>query len=267
MRNGAIRSGPDSCRDCCRPAPIASPMRRMMRAWPRSPLRSAAIASRATARRRRRTSNCCLSNELDGEDLSRMAEAAALARDLINIPANDMGPQELAECGARACGSVRRKILLHRRRGAAGQELSAHSCRRQGFDPRAAADRLHLGRGFASEGDAGRQGRLLRYRRRRPEAVERHADHEEGHGRRGQRAGARADDHGCEAEGTAARADSGGRERGRRQRVSSARHLSVAQGADGGDRQHRCRRAAGARRCAGAGGRGEAGPADRSRHA
>ena len=37
-----------------------------------------------------------LSNELDGEDLSRMAEAASLARDLINIPANDMGPDELS---------------------------------------------------------------------------------------------------------------------------------------------------------------------------
>jgi leucyl aminopeptidase len=38
-----------------------------------------------------------LSNELDGEELSRMAEAACLARDLINIPANDMGPEELGE--------------------------------------------------------------------------------------------------------------------------------------------------------------------------
>ena len=37
-----------------------------------------------------------LSNQLDGEDLSRMAQAAGLARDLINIPANDMGPDELA---------------------------------------------------------------------------------------------------------------------------------------------------------------------------
>jgi leucyl aminopeptidase len=34
-----------------------------------------------------------LSNELDSEDISRMAEAAALARDLINVPANDMGPE------------------------------------------------------------------------------------------------------------------------------------------------------------------------------
>jgi leucyl aminopeptidase len=37
-----------------------------------------------------------LPNELDGEDISRMAEAAVLARDLINVPANDMGPEELA---------------------------------------------------------------------------------------------------------------------------------------------------------------------------
>ena len=38
-----------------------------------------------------------LSNELDGEDLTRMANAAALARDLINVPANDMGPEELSD--------------------------------------------------------------------------------------------------------------------------------------------------------------------------
>ena len=38
-----------------------------------------------------------LSNELDGDELSRMAEAACLARDLINIPANDMGPEELGQ--------------------------------------------------------------------------------------------------------------------------------------------------------------------------
>ncbi|MDQ8727005.1 leucyl aminopeptidase family protein [Bradyrhizobium sp. LHD-71] len=42
-----------------------------------------------------------LANELDAEDLSRMAEAASLARDLINVPANDMGPEQLADA-ARA---------------------------------------------------------------------------------------------------------------------------------------------------------------------
>ena len=34
---------------------------------------------------------------VDMIELTRMAEAAALARDLINTPANDMGPDELAE--------------------------------------------------------------------------------------------------------------------------------------------------------------------------
>ena len=38
---------------------------------------------------------------VDGEDLSRMIEGVALARDLINMPSNDMGPAELEEA-ARA---------------------------------------------------------------------------------------------------------------------------------------------------------------------
>ena len=37
---------------------------------------------------------------VDVADIARMAEAAALARDLINTPANDMGPEELAAGGA-----------------------------------------------------------------------------------------------------------------------------------------------------------------------
>lgn len=37
------------------------------------------------------------SDGVDIADITRMAEAAALARDLINTPSNDMGPQELAQ--------------------------------------------------------------------------------------------------------------------------------------------------------------------------
>ncbi len=40
---------------------------------------------------------------IDGAELTRTAEAVALARDLINTPANDMGPAEL-EAAARALG-------------------------------------------------------------------------------------------------------------------------------------------------------------------
>jgi len=42
-----------------------------------------------------------LPGNVDGEDLSRIVEGVTLARDLINTPANDMGPAEL-EAAARA---------------------------------------------------------------------------------------------------------------------------------------------------------------------
>src|SRR6478736_7418015 len=42
-----------------------------------------------------------LPGNLDGEDLSRIVEGVTLARDLINTPANDLGPAEL-EAAARA---------------------------------------------------------------------------------------------------------------------------------------------------------------------
>jgi leucyl aminopeptidase len=42
-----------------------------------------------------------LPDSVDGDDISRMAEGVTLARDLINTPANDMGPAEL-EAAARA---------------------------------------------------------------------------------------------------------------------------------------------------------------------
>jgi leucyl aminopeptidase len=45
-----------------------------------------------------------LPTEVDGEDLSRIAEAVALARDLINTPTNDMGPSDL-EAAARTLAS------------------------------------------------------------------------------------------------------------------------------------------------------------------
>ena len=48
---------------------------------------------------------------VDGEDVSRIAEGVALARDLINTPANDMGPAELEQAardlGARHGAGIR----------------------------------------------------------------------------------------------------------------------------------------------------------------
>jgi leucyl aminopeptidase len=48
-----------------------------------------------------------LPDGVDGDDLSRIAEGVTLARDLINTPANDMGPAEL-EAAARALGKQHR---------------------------------------------------------------------------------------------------------------------------------------------------------------
>ena len=53
---------------------------------------------------------------VDGDDLSRIAEGMTLSRDLINTPANDMGPAEL-ETAARA---------LAKRHGAKSRSISHH---------------------------------------------------------------------------------------------------------------------------------------------
>lgn len=63
-----------------------------------------------------------LSNELDGEDLSRMASAASLARDLINVPANDMGPEELAAAARSLAERFGAKFSC-----IVGDELLAHN--------------------------------------------------------------------------------------------------------------------------------------------
>jgi leucyl aminopeptidase len=45
-----------------------------------------------------------LPDDVDGAELSRIAEGVYLARDLINTPANDMGPAELAEAAGALAG-------------------------------------------------------------------------------------------------------------------------------------------------------------------
>ena len=71
----------------------------------------------------------------------------------------------------------------HRRRPARAQ-LPGDPRRRPRLAPRAAPDRIALGQRRASARRAGRQGRVLRHRRPRHQDRRRHAQHEEGHGRR-----------------------------------------------------------------------------------
>jgi leucyl aminopeptidase len=64
-----------------------------------------------------------LPDGVDGEELSRIAEGVTLARDLINTPANDMGPAEL-EAAARA---------LAKRHGAKVRSIVGDELKKQNF--------------------------------------------------------------------------------------------------------------------------------------
>jgi leucyl aminopeptidase len=62
---------------------------------------------------KKRNLKLVLPGEVDGEEISRIAAGVTLARDLINTPANDMGPAELAEAArqvARAQGAKFRSV-------------------------------------------------------------------------------------------------------------------------------------------------------------
>ena len=81
---------------------------------------------------------------VDVADIARMAEAAALARDLINTPSNDMGPEELAQAAqalAARFGASFNCIV--------GDELVSQNFPdargRHGLDARTAPDRPDLG--------------------------------------------------------------------------------------------------------------------------
>ena len=105
-----------------------------------------------------------LPGNVDGEDLSRIAEGVSLARDLINTPANDMGPPELEEAA---------RTLAHRH-GADGLTVGTTSSENfplihaVGRAARAAPDRRHL-KIKPFQDHAGRQ---IVFRHRRPDIVE-----------------------------------------------------------------------------------------------
>jgi len=192
-----------------------------------------------------------LPDGVDGEDLTRIAEGVALARDLINTPSNDMGPAEL-EDAARA---------LAKQHGAKA-EVTAGKALAKGFplvhavgagsvrEPRLID--ITWGDAGRSEDHAGRQGRVFRHRRPRHQERRRHAQHEEGHGRRRHRFGVGAHDHGAQAQGAAARHHPGGGEFDLGHELPAARYLHVAQGHQRRDRQYRRGRAAHSCRLAGA---------------
>ena len=126
----------------------------------------------------------------DRTEVERIAQAVHLARDLINTPAEDMGPEELADAALSVSQHARSEDAGHRRRRSSPAELSDDPHRRARERARASAHRPALGRRGRAEGHARRQGRVLRHRRPRSKAARRHAGDEEGHGRRRGHAGA-----------------------------------------------------------------------------
>ncbi len=96
------------------------------------------------------------------------------------------GAGQSGEGGADFGRGSQGRNLRHQGRRSAYAEFPDDPCRRPCLIRRAAADRHDLGATGRAEGDAGRQGRLLRHRRSRHQAIVRHAVDEEGHGRRGQ---------------------------------------------------------------------------------
>ena len=82
---------------------------------------------------------------VDVADIARMAEAAALARDLINTPSNDMGPEELAQAAQALAARFGASFNCIVGDELVKPEFSADPRGRHGLDARAAPDRPDLG--------------------------------------------------------------------------------------------------------------------------
>ncbi len=97
QRNGVTSSGRGSYPACCLPAFTDLQTRPMTPALPRWHLHSEATVSIGIATADTPGARLVPPDGIDAHDVSRMAQAATLARDLINTPSNDMGPAELAQ--------------------------------------------------------------------------------------------------------------------------------------------------------------------------
>ena len=110
--------------------------------------------------------------EPEVERANATAEAIFLARDLINTPAADLGPAELAEAAA----AVAARASAPNSRTIDGEALldqnypAVYAVGQASARPPRVID-LTWGEAGAPQADPGRQGRVLRYRRPRPQAL------------------------------------------------------------------------------------------------
>ena len=198
-RRRAIRPRSDGCgkaRD--RPARRRLPVRRTRLPTPISPRSASCWRSIATTGSRpvpARSPGSSRPTASTPVRIERIAEAVAFGRDLVNAPANVLGPDALEQAAARLAESFGARARWSAARICRGQ-FPARPRRRPGGGRGAAHRRFRLGPRRRAEGHDRRQGRDLRQRRPRHQARLRHGADEEGHGRRGDRADARPARHG-----------------------------------------------------------------------
>ncbi len=177
--------------------------------------------------------------DADRREVEILAAAVTLARDLINTPAEDLGPSDLAAAAqAVAQAATARRSPSSRGDGLLQARLPHDPRRGPRFGRCAALHRHALGQTRRSQGHAGRQGRMLRFGRPRHQALFRDADDEEGHGRRRGGPVGREPDHGNETPRVAPRPRARRGEQHQRQRLPAPRCHSHPQGHHRGDRQH-----------------------------
>ncbi len=210
---------PDCPRHCRKEAIGSKPFRAApIRHGSRSAGRSAPMPSPATTPRAARPPALVWPEGADRGRVERLAGAVFLARDLVNTPAGDLGPEELAAAAvqvAETAGACHRVIV--------GDELLAENYPTIHAVGRASTRAPRLvdivwGEPSAPKVTLVGKGVCFDTRRARPQARLGHAADEKGHGGRGDRARPRPGDHGREAAGAAARAAAVRREFGVRQR-------------------------------------------------
>jgi leucyl aminopeptidase len=142
-------------------------------------------------KRRRAPARLVWPADADRAEATRLADAIWLVRDLVNTPAEDLGPSDLAEAAVALGGRHGAEVRV-----LTGDELLAHNypmvhaVGRGSSRPPCLVD-LTWGDPAAPKVTLVGKGVMLRFRRLRPEAARRHAADEKGHGRLGHHAGPR----------------------------------------------------------------------------
>ena len=180
-----------------------------------------------------------------------VVDGVILARDLVNEPANVLGPEEFAE-RARALEElgVEVEVLGEKEMRKLGMGALLGVAQGSGRPPRLAVMQWNGGKVEEQAGRLRRQGRRLRYGRHLDQAGRRHGGHEGRHGRC--RSGDRADACAGRAQGQGQRGrhHRPRREHAGRQRAAAGRHRDLDVRADDRGDQHGCGRPSRARRCA-----------------